>query len=122
LKCELLNIANDKIRTHYWIPVLTNETYESSYYNDVYPDMEPLFNRSTVFFWRSTGFSAQLRNEYHPDLNDLRTFYVLFHTTAAKNPTLFNYWNLSSDVEAPARWWDSIDDGFWFDETTTMLT
>lgn len=117
-RCELLDIANDKIRLHYWVPV-NDEEYLSSYENDLDPNMEPAYNRSTVFFWRSTGFSAQIRNEFHPDLHGLRSWYALFHTKIGKNLTAFNNWNFSSDTSS--KWWDSIEHGFWFAESTTML-
>lgn len=57
-KCELLNIANDKIRIHYWVPI-NDDDFRSSYEIDIDDDdIEPSYNKSTVFFWRSTGFSA----------------------------------------------------------------
>ena len=118
-KCELLNIANDKIRVHYWVPV-TDDSFKSVFTNDLKPDLVPTYNSSTVFFWRSTGFSAQILNEFDPDLDGLKTWYTLFHTKIAKtNLTAFANWNFSARTDS--NWWDSIDNGFWFDKDTTML-
>lgn len=33
-KCELLDIANDKIRIHYWVP-MNDLDYESTYFTDL---------------------------------------------------------------------------------------
>ena len=41
--CELLEIVNDKIRIHYWIPV-NDPDYHAHFYNDVFPDMECPWN------------------------------------------------------------------------------
>ena len=56
-KCELMEIVNDKIRVHYWVP-LHDENYKSVYWHDYDGELEPAYNTSTVFFWRSSGFSA----------------------------------------------------------------
>ena len=114
--CELLEVTNDKIRIHYWIP-MNDESFKSSFDNDLKPDLVPSYNSSTVFFWRSTGFSAQVRCEFDPDLYNLKSWYALFHTKIGKNNlTAFNNWNFTIP-----KWWDSIEHGFWFDEATTML-
>ena len=55
--CELLDIGNSKIRLHYWVPI-NDDSYQSNYSNTLKPDLEPSYNSSTVFFWKSTGFSA----------------------------------------------------------------
>lgn len=118
-KCELLDIVNDKIRLHYWIPI-NDQNYTATYFNDLKSEtIEPLYNKSTVFFQRITGFIAQIKCEYHPDLNDLKSWFALFHTKIGKNLTAYNNWNFSSDTSS--KWWDSIEHGFWFAESTTML-
>lgn len=53
--CELLDIANDKIRIHYWVPI-NDKDYKAIYVNDVYPDRPPNQNLTTVFFKRSSEF------------------------------------------------------------------
>ena len=118
LSCELLDIGNSKIRLHYWVPI-NDDSYRSSFYNSWKDDLEYSYNDSTVFYWRSTGFSAQIRNEFHKDLHGLKSWYALFHTKIGKDLTRFNNWNFSSDTSS--KWWDSIEHGFWFDEGTTML-
>ena len=43
------DIANDKIRIHYWVP-LHDQTYQGIFDNDLSPDYVSEYNRSTVFF------------------------------------------------------------------------
>ena len=56
-KCELLDIANDKIRIHYWLPI-NDENYKADFVNTKYPDRQPNENLTTTFFKRSSEFSA----------------------------------------------------------------
>lgn len=117
-KCELLDIANDKIRIHYWIPI-GDENYKASFENSLGGDREPNENLTTVFFKRSSEFSAQVICEFDEDLHGLKSWYALFHTKIAKDLTAYNNWNFSSDPSS--KWWDSVDYGFWFADTTTLL-
>ena len=56
-RCELLDIANDKIRIHYHVPI-NDPDYKAEFTNDVYPDKPPNENLTTVFFKRSSEFTA----------------------------------------------------------------
>lgn len=116
-KCELLDITNDKIRVHYWIPI-NDETYKSSFVHSL-GDFAPAENLTTIFFKRSSEFSAQIYCEFDEDLYDLYSWYALFHTKVGKDLTAFNNWNFSSDPSS--KWWDSVEYGFWFAESSTLL-
>ena len=109
-KCELLEVVNDKIRIHYWIPV-EEPNYRSQFFNSL-GRTEPEFekNLTTVFFKRSSEFKAQINCEFSDDLKDLRSWYALFHTRDSKNRTKYNNWNFTTSL-----YWDSVDQGFWFD-------
>lgn len=76
-------------------------------------------NLDAVFFKRSSEFQAQIVCEFDPDLHGLDTWYALFHTKIGKNESAYNYWNFSSDTSS--RWWDSVQEGFWFANTSTLL-
>lgn len=117
-RCELLHIVNDKIRLHYWIPI-NDENYRSKNYIDIYEHDHTTYNTTTVFYWRSTGFSAQIFCNFDDSLINLTSFYSIFHTKIGKNLTAYNNWNFSSDTSS--RWWDSVEEGFWFADTTTMI-
>lgn len=54
--------------------------------------------------------------EFHEDLHGLKNWYALFHTREGKNLTKYNNWNFTT-----SRWWDSVDEGFWFATNTTIL-
>ena len=58
-KCELLPIANDKIRIHYWIP-LHDSDYKASYLNDRTDKYDPPTDkqRRTAFYRRQSDFYA----------------------------------------------------------------
>ena len=49
----------------------------------------------------------------------MRSHHALFHTKIGKNLSAFGNWNFSS--ESSPRLWDSIDDGFWYADSTTLL-
>lgn len=116
--CELLDIANDKIRIHYWIPV-NDPKYKARFTHSLGPYEEPSMDLNSVFFKRSSEFSAQIYCDFHPDLHGLYTWFAMMHTKIGKNETAFSNWNFSSDPSS--KWWDSVDFGFWFHETTTLL-
>lgn len=117
-RCELLDIANDKIRIYYHVPI-NDKNYSAHFVNDVYSDMKPNKNLTTVFFKRSSEFLAQVRCDFDPDLYGLKSWFALFHTKIGKNESAYNNWNFSSDPSS--RWWDSVAEGFWFAESTTLL-
>jgi len=54
--------------------------------------------------------------KFDKELESLRSWSALFHTTQGKNWTAFNNWNFTTSY-----WWDSVKAGFWFHETTTIL-
>lgn len=114
--CELLPIANDKIRIHYWVP--TNDPgYKAKFFNTLgrlKPKNESDLTR--VFFKRSSEFRAEVNCEFNSDLHGLRSWYALFHTKDSKNLTKFNSWNFTKSL-----YWDSVDQGFWFDSNSTLL-
>lgn len=85
----------------------------------MYPDRDPNENLTTVFFKRSSEFNAQLKCEFHPDLHGLYSWFAMFHTSIGKNLSAYNNWNFSSDTSS--KWWDSVQHGFWFAETSTLL-
>ena len=118
MKCELLEIVNDKIRIYYHIPI-NDKNYSATFVNDKYPDAEPTQNLTSVFFKRSSEFGAYVQCEFHPDLYGLNSLYALFHTKEGKDLNAYAGWNFSAD--ASSRWWDSMAEGFWYAEKTTML-
>lgn len=85
----------------------------------MYPDREPNKDLKTVFFKRSSEFQAQIKCDFHPDLHGLYSWYALFHTKIGKDLSAYSNWNFSSDPSS--RWWDSVDEGFWFAESSTLL-
>ena len=112
----MLFFANDKIRIHYWIPVL-DASYHANFTNSLgrqYPGSQ--FNLTTIFFKRSSEFSAQITCEFDSDLHDLKSFYAMMHTYDSCNSTKFDSWNFSNPYN-----WDSVEAGFWFDHNTTIL-
>ena len=103
-RCELLPIANDKIRVHYWIPV-EDDSYRAIFYNSLgRQEPESVLNYTTIFFKRSSEFKAQVSCEFSDDLHNLRAWYALFHTFDSKNRTKFNNWNFTTSL-----YWDSVD-------------
>ena len=116
--CSILNFANDKIRVYYKVPI-NEEGAESKFTNTLGPNIDPNWNKTTVFFRRSSGFQSQVRTEFDEDLNGLRNWYCLFHTKIGKNLTAFSNWNLTSD--GTPFWWDSVEAGFWLAVSTTLL-
>lgn len=98
---------------------INDKNYSASFVNDVYTDRKPNENLTTVFFKRSSEFQASIQCHYDPDLHGLYSWYAVFHTKIGKNLTAYNNWNFSSDPSS--RWWDSLAEGFWFAETTTLL-
>lgn len=117
-RCELLNIANDKIRIHYWIPRVRGEIY-ANYTNDHPKQLnqnKTLAQLETVSFYRTSDFKAQFICELDQELVGLKSWSAFFHTSDGKNLTKFNNWNFSSSY-----WWDSVEAGFWFHENTTIL-
>ena len=58
-KCELLPIANDKIRIHYWIP-LRDPDYKAAYFNDRTDKYDPPSDeqRKSTFYKRQSDFYA----------------------------------------------------------------
>lgn len=77
--CELLDIANDKIRIHYWVPMF-DESYKARFENSLGPYEDPSFNLTTVFFKRSSEFSAQIYCRFDEDLHGLYTWFAMMHT------------------------------------------
>lgn len=55
--CELLDIANDKIRIHYWIPI-NDPKYKARFTHSIGPYEDPSMDLDIVFFKRSSEFSA----------------------------------------------------------------
>lgn len=115
-RCELLPIANDKIRIHYWVPV-TDPDYRAKFHNSLGREAPRTGeNTTTIFFKRTSEFKAYVNCDFDSDLKGLRSWYALFHTRDSKNLTKFNNWNFSSSL-----YWDSVEEGFWFDDNTTLL-
>lgn len=115
-KCELLPIVNDKIRIHYWVPV-HDKDYKAEFFNSLgRKTPASAQNLTNIFFKRSSEFRAEISCEFDSDLTGLRSWYALFHTKDAFNLTKFNNWNFTKSL-----YWDSVDEGFWFDSNTTIL-
>lgn len=117
-RCELLNIANDKIRIHYWVPI-NDPKYKARFKHSLGEEYEPGVGYKTVFFKRSSEFSAQIHCKMDPSLDGLKSWFALFHTKIGKNESAYNNWNFSSRTDS--YWWDSVDAGFWFAKTSTIL-
>ena len=74
MNCELFVWANDKMRTHYYIPI-NDPNYKANFKNTVEPKATKTDEeRRTIFFRRTTDFRAQIESSYHDDLNGLRTY------------------------------------------------
>lgn len=65
--CELLDIVSSLIRLHYWIPVL-DDNYRAEFTHSDDPNAEPVVNLTTIFFKRSSEFSAQIFGDFSSDL------------------------------------------------------
>lgn len=55
--------------------------------------------------------------EYDDAFNGITSWNAIFHTKDGRNTTKFNNWKFTSTL-----YWDSVEQGFWFDANTTLLT
>lgn len=98
---------------------MNDPTYMATYEHSGNANQRPEYSLQTIFFKRSSEFSAQIFCEFHEDLNGLYSWYALLHTSIGKDAQAYNNWNFSSDPSS--KWWDSVEHGFWYAQTTKLL-
>ena len=118
-KCEFMHVVNDKIRIRFWLPYTDvdarlNYTNTSPYGAGKQTMTDDELQR--VFFKKSTSFKAQLVMDYDNDLKGLTSYSYALHTKEAADVTKYNNWNFTT-----SRIWDSVEEGFWFANETTVL-
>ena len=69
-----------------------------------------------MLFKQYSGYYTKLKAVFHEDLNGLTVYNYMFHTKEANETTKYNNWNFTNN-----RIWDSYEEGFWFNEKTTVL-
>ena len=72
--------------------------------------------KRTATFKKYTGYQASIVTTFDKSLNGLKSYSWAFQSSRHNDSTAYNNWNMTS-----TRVWDSIEEGFWYAQETTVL-
>jgi hypothetical protein len=118
--CKITYFANDKFRLLHFAPVRDDAKAEFVNSAPEYGGALSLNDTElkTVNYVRSSIYSQSLEIKLDKELEGIRSYNYMFHSTELANQTRYNGWNFSETY-----FWDDYfyPDNFWYSTNTTIL-